>query len=287
MAGAEATNSAAKYALEATDKRAAEIASQATMVAAQTQGAAQIQIDLLREQATATWSAFAVQQAAAQATQAAQDRGATLTQNAANWQSTATQGAISSATAWPATEVAVTNQLNEIKRQEAEAAQRAYWRSWVIPLQTLAYPLMVLALCGLSIAGLVYGFMIVAPASVRKINSFRHGQRDELVILLPVKGGGAIAFMPDRMFAPGVHIGANGDMTQIGLAPNNDLQMRVTSQAQAADLAAALPPGHVPPALPAAQHAPQIEIIDVPGPHVDGWLSEVEEKLLTSGGQHE
>lgn len=71
IAGADATQSAAKAQLQATEQAVRERSSQATLQAARTQGAAQIEIDLLRARAQSTQEAFDLQIASDKATQEA------------------------------------------------------------------------------------------------------------------------------------------------------------------------------------------------------------------------
>ncbi|MEW5869853.1 MAG: hypothetical protein AB1894_11300 [Chloroflexota bacterium] len=257
-----------KGSIQATQAALAERAFSATLEAAHTAQAAQVEIDLLLAQAEATRQAFTDLQVQAEATRQAEIYQATATAQAAQTSATADAAAQSTSLAYPGQATATQAALNEIARLDRQRELQARWEAWVIPLQALLPSILWFTILVLLILGSILAYRRLLPVLEMRLRTVSRGSGMHPLFLFP-----DLLVDPSRSFGPALRLGAQNVESQ-GHAPTPELQAGVTGRAQMVEAiraASRIPPerrvprpplGMVPPAPLVIQ--PPLEAISLP-----------------------
>ncbi len=245
LADGNATVAAAQAVLQSTQDEIDRQNYQATKLVLETQGALQVQLDLLEAQAKASEQAYQMDMARAQATDVArkamtqeaiiiQNAQETASAQAAIATSTAQAAAIQTAQAWQITQTPLAATQAAIARADRKAEQKAKWDEFLMPFKALFWPLFWLVILALMVSGSVLTYRRLMPIIDLRLRTVsRKGNDNPLVMFDNMLVDAA------RMFGPALRITAGG--AEISGAARPDYQAEVTSRALLVDAMRALP----------------------------------------------
>lgn len=245
LADGRATQDAALAIIQGTQDVIDAANFQATSQAQATEGALQVELQLLSAQATATMQAYQIESARAQATesaravaiqQTAQASAVAATAQAVQEQVTSTAQAalVQTAQAWQITQTPLAATQAAIAQTAEQERIQSEWSAVLIPVKTLFWPAFwscVLVLLVVAIALAYRRLMPILDLRLRTVP--RRGDDNPLILL------NDMLIDATRMFGPALHITASG--AQISGAAHPALQAEVTSRAQLVDAMRALP----------------------------------------------